>query len=135
MITRRRFLKIAGYAAAPLTLGGFAAWHSIDRAIDRIRPRLIALARSPEERLRRHFNYLELDGPGVAEYLADYARYRGLPRFLPLAPDFYTRYLMSTDFFRTGADESRPVRYIGFYDPDETPCSNPLAEFDREAAS
>jgi hypothetical protein len=133
MITRRRFLKIAGYAAAPLTIGAFAARTSITRAVDRLSGRLVALVLSPGEQLRAHFSYLTLDGPGVGQYLADYQGYRGrLPRFRPLSAEFYTRYLMSTDFFRTGADESRTVRYVGFYDPDETPCSNPFAELDRD---
>ena len=132
MITRRRFLKIAGYAA-PLTVGALAARASIGRAFDGVSSRLLALVLSPEEQLRVHFSYLTLDAPGVGEYLADYERYRGrLPRFRRLSADFYTRYLMSTDFFRTGADESRIVRYVGFYDPDQTPCGNPFAAFDRD---
>lgn len=37
------------------------------------------------------------------------------------------RYLMSTDFFEHGADESREIRYVAFYDPALTPCRNFLA--------
>jgi hypothetical protein len=51
---------------------------------------------------------------------------RHRPPFSPLAlpPDGCTRYLFSTDSFRNGADESRRVRYVGFYDPGVTPRNN-----------
>jgi hypothetical protein len=35
-------------------------------------------------------------------------------------------YLLSSDFFIHGADESRTVRYLQFYDP-MRPCGNPFA--------
>ncbi|MEO0477467.1 MAG: hypothetical protein AAF085_16105, partial [Planctomycetota bacterium] len=37
------------------------------------------------------------------------------------------RFLMSTDFFLNGADESRPINYVMFYHPYRSPCWNPLA--------
>lgn len=36
------------------------------------------------------------------------------------------QYLLSSDFFRNGADETRTVRYMGYYDP-MVPCNNPFA--------
>jgi hypothetical protein len=36
-----------------------------------------------------------------------------------------TLYLLSTDFFYGGADESRPVRYLRLYEP-TNPCGNPF---------
>jgi len=39
------------------------------------------------------------------------------------------QFLMSTDFFLNGADESRAVTYRTYYDPHDG-CSNPFAEFD-----
>ncbi len=36
-------------------------------------------------------------------------------------------YLMSSDFFISGADMSRVVRYLGYYDPLRRPCGNPFA--------
>ncbi|MBA3588014.1 hypothetical protein [Methylibium sp.] len=35
-------------------------------------------------------------------------------------------YLLSTDFFLGGADESRPVSYLSFYDPYASVCRNPF---------
>ncbi len=40
-----------------------------------------------------------------------------------------TNFLMSTDFFRNGADETKPVKYLFYYDPYAAPCQNPLAEW------
>jgi hypothetical protein len=37
-------------------------------------------------------------------------------------------YLLSSDFLINGADESRVVRYLGFYDPMRA-CGNPFAQF------
>ena len=37
-----------------------------------------------------------------------------------------TDYLLSSDFFRHGADTSRTVQYLGFYDP-LVACNNPFA--------
>ncbi len=37
-----------------------------------------------------------------------------------------TMYLLSSDFFSNGADESRIVRYVALYDP-MRPCVNPFA--------
>lgn len=131
MITRRKFLQIAGWCAAPAAVGVLAWRRSIAWAVDRGTARFAALVRRPEDRLRSHFSYLALDMGGVEQYFADHQRAFGpLPRHLPLSPDFCTRYLMSTDFFRHGADESRLVRYVGFYDPDRTACNNPFAQFD-----
>jgi hypothetical protein len=39
-----------------------------------------------------------------------------------------SHYLLSTDFFQHGADESRPVTYVAFYDPATTVCRNPFAQ-------
>ena len=44
-----------------------------------------------------------------------------------------TNYLLSSDFFVNGADESRTVRYLGFYDPLRA-CSNPFARLDTTPA-
>lgn len=40
-----------------------------------------------------------------------------------------TNFLLSTDFFRKGADDTKPVKYLFYYDPYKAPCQNPLAEW------
>lgn len=39
------------------------------------------------------------------------------------------RFLLSTDFFGSGADETRPIRYTAYYDP-YLGCRNPFARLD-----
>jgi hypothetical protein len=36
------------------------------------------------------------------------------------------QFLLSTDFFVNGEDESKPLRFVFVYDPRFTPCYNPL---------
>lgn len=43
-----------------------------------------------------------------------------------IADGFASTYLLSSDFFLNGADVSRTVEYIRFYDP-MIPCGNPFA--------
>jgi hypothetical protein len=81
---------------------------------------------SPEDRIRREFHYLQLDDGGVAAFVGEYEKHRGpISRFRHPEDDLFDRFLLSTDFFRNGADESRPVRFVLFYDPYISPCWNP----------
>lgn len=53
-----------------------------------------------------------------------------------LENDVVGRFLLATDFFQNGADEQRGLQYIGFFDPLERPCSNPVMRFaNMESAS
>jgi hypothetical protein len=130
MVTRRTFLRAAAWGGSTLTLASLVWPHSFAWFVDRSAARLVAIARTPAARLRAHFNYLDLDPTGVDLYFADCQRYQhGFSPRLPLGPDVYTRYLLSTDFFQHGADESRRIHYVGFFEPSVTPCTNPLARF------
>jgi hypothetical protein len=75
-----------------------------------------------------HFPYLELDEEGVSEFATDH-----LKNFGPMPPQQRSQiamtFLLSTDFFPNGADESLPVRYLGYYSPYLGECGNPLAKF------
>jgi len=42
------------------------------------------------------------------------------------ADAFASTYLLSSDFFRSGADTTRTVQYVSLYDP-MIPCGNPFA--------
>jgi hypothetical protein len=48
-----------------------------------------------------------------------------------IADGFASTYLLSSDFFRTGADVSRTVEYVSFFDP-MVPCGNPFARLGVE---
>jgi len=127
-MTRRMFLRVVASCAATVAAGWLLWRDSFTSFLGRGTARLVALVLSPEQRLRAHFSYLDLDPEGVRQFIADYSRYRQpLGRRTRVPPDFYTQYLLSTDFFRNRADESRRVRYVAFSDPYVSPCRNPLA--------
>ena len=111
--------------------------------------------------LRKQLDYLHLDETGVRTFAAELAQ-RGLVnetklRWLAFGAPLYaitdlaaaapekwiahgeerivSLYLLSSDFFQNGADESRLVRYLAFYDPvtSSMPCANPFFRAPREA--
>jgi hypothetical protein len=47
-------------------------------------------------------------------------------RFARFEDTLISTYLLSSDFFSNGSDESRKVNYVAFYDP-LRPCNNPFA--------
>ena len=107
--------------------------------------------------LKERLDYLLLEEKGLHDFARDLAAQKILSsnklRLLNVAGPLYTQlaittyknplsravwqreerivsmYLMSSDFFLSGADETRLVRYTGFYDPirDPRPCSNPFS--------
>ncbi len=74
-----------------------------------------------------HFPYLSFDPAGLRRYLADYERFRGAWS-ADAAPDsaLFMQFLMSTDFFQHGMDESRTIGYAAFCDPYISPCYSPF---------
>jgi hypothetical protein len=103
--------------------------------------------------LHKKLHYLRLDEAGVRRYAADIAGLGivsslrlhvidaadGLYLHHTLNPDnalgralrhgedrVVTQYLISSDFFKNGADKNRTVNYLGYYDP-MVACNNPFA--------
>lgn len=142
MLNRRQF--ITGIAAG---VTGLVAWRYLasnqeGAIVDIIRKRL---------------PYLKLDPNGVNAFARDLVKRNiingGKLRLIDMAGPVYTgisshlghnalshnfkhgeeriatMYLLSTDFFRNGHDESKVVRYVEFYEPFVTihPCSTPFA--------
>ncbi len=90
---------------------------------------------SVAEARRRVVEYLRLKlpwlrhGKGTLERFAEeYVRHFPPGTKPGAGPNLVARYLLSTDFFPNGADESRPLDYVEFYDPYISPCYNPLVE-------
>ena len=105
--------------------------------------------------LRRRLDYLDLDGEGVDRFTQDVqavlAKIQVSPEGRLLEPEMpviegiffqfqngairlaedtvVRKYLLSSDFFWNGADESRTVRYLGWFD-EYAPCVNPFAVLD-----
>jgi len=72
-------------------------------------------------RLRYHF--LSAVAPSFQRYYRSASR---RSRIAKAEDALVSTYLLSSDFFWKGADASRIVKYIAFYDP-MRPCSNPFA--------
>jgi hypothetical protein len=80
------------------------------------------LAKRPTmNRLKYHF--LSHVAPSFTRYLRSSETRSRLERTVDA---FASTYLMSSDFFQNGADESEPVHYVSFYDP-LLACGNPFA--------
>jgi len=67
--------------------------------------------------------FLTLPRETVDAFLAALTQAKRKPR----KPDQTVRlFLLSTDFFANGADESRPLAYAQLYDPYRSPCYDPM---------
>lgn len=142
MITRRRMI-LGGIGV--VGVGGLAAW-GLGRV--GLKAEIAAL-------IKRRLNYLKLDEQGVQTFATDKVdaifnkkiptwnrlRYHfgaGIPSYSRFhRSDARSRraqfedgvvqlYLLSSSFFIEGSDESRVVRYVGYFDPTH-PCQNPFA--------
>jgi hypothetical protein len=106
--------------------------------------------------LRKRLDYLRLDEAGIRRFANDLVargdvspvRLRVLAAFAPLynrlslrghtgwlqtvrhgEERVTTAFLLSSDFFKNGRNESLPVHYVGFYEPmvNPVPCGSPFA--------
>ena len=72
-------------------------------------------------RLRYHF--LSAGAPSFKRF---YRSTEQLSRVARLEEMLVSTYLLSSDFFSNGADESRTIKYVAYYDPMRG-CQNPFA--------
>jgi hypothetical protein len=72
-------------------------------------------------RLRYH-----LTASGASSFKRFYRSTDTRSRFARFEDTLVSTYLLSSDFFWNGSDESRKVNYVAFYDP-LRPCNNPFA--------
>ena len=130
-MTRRTFLLVAAGVTAIGTAVAAVKFRLGPRRLGPHVRRLEGFGLSAAQRLRRHFAWLSLADGTIESYLAEHeVRFGTMGRFARSEPNFYTRFLLSTDFYENGAERPRngePVRYVGFYDPDTAACYNPLA--------
>jgi hypothetical protein len=113
--------------------------------------------------VHKKLDYLKLDAAGVRRFAADLVARKAISsarlRVIDAAGELYTglsmshdgalvnairhgedrivtQYLISSDFFKNGADKSRTVQYLGYYDP-LVACNNPFARLvhDTERSS
>jgi hypothetical protein len=83
----------------------------------------VFLAKRPSlSRLRYHF--ISAVGPSFKRFQRSTDTRSRLER---MEDQFVSTFLISSDFFFNGSDESRVVRYKYFYDPLVHPCGSPFA--------
>ncbi len=143
MNRRRRFLLLGlgGAVVAGLGLVGIGVLVSKSEIVSKVRGRLsflkldeaglhqfaqdqvgTLLAKRPTwNRMKYHFLHI------FSKSFSPYDRSNDTrSRNEKIIDGFAATYLLSSDFFLNGADVSRVVKYIRFYDP-LTPCGNPFA--------
>lgn len=90
------------------------------------------------EFLKTELNYLQLNEADLVAFGRDFQQDQGEEKLQDqykkepkkIENRAVTQFLMSTDFFWNKADESKPVKYLAYYDPYRRICSNPFARFD-----
>ena len=82
-----------------------------------------------EARIRKHFADLTIDDAGLRRFVADYEKHVGRikPYSVTSNATLFQKFLLSSDYYRNGADPKRPVHYVAFHDPYVSPCWNPFA--------
>ncbi len=95
-----------------------------------------------ERKIRQELSFMKLDENGVREFVSEYTKNMSWKTKLALKSfalspltsrqsrkihRLMTMYILSTDFFDNGMDESRTVKYIAIYDPQGRPCINPFS--------
>ncbi|WP_375418915.1 hypothetical protein [uncultured Hymenobacter sp.] len=130
---RRNFLKIAGLGTAAIAVPAVAATSG-------------STVKATAGIILHEFRFLKLDQAGVEKFVEDYYQLTGGGSTLTtklktkayylfkidsersqLVRTITTLYLLSTDFFQNRMDESRKVKYLGWYNPHKTPCANPFS--------
>jgi hypothetical protein len=123
---RRAFLRALSIgAASPLALAPLVGCDATME--DDAAPADAPGPQSPLAReLAAEFAYLDIAPATFERFSRDFERAYG--RWRPGQENRPgARFLASTDFFQNGADESRRLRYVRFYDPYLSPCYNPFS--------
>jgi hypothetical protein len=140
-VSRRKFLKVTlpALGAAALAASGFAAfadwfgWGSYLewqwRGLRNYATAYRYVFLPAEERIKRHFGDLTIDEAGLRRFVRDYEKHVGRIKWYSVTSNrvLFSKFLLSSDYYRNGADPKRPVKYVMFYDPYVSPCWNPFA--------
>ncbi len=119
-MNRRRALLIASSFSA-LTMGWFGIHLKDEQEVD-IRFTIIA------DHLRKELPYLQISQADIDLFSHDHLGWLSSTRQpLRLSGDITKTFLLSSDFFLNDQSESRPLTYLGYYDPYLRGCGNTIA--------
>ena len=129
-------IKLGLLGAGAAAVSGSAAWIWRDR-IKHLDDRAVVSF------IKSELGYLQLsiDDVQLLEFVEQYRKHygpiqrkqwhqvrgRGVEAYKRQMDHLTTTFLLSTNFFLNGADESMPVHYMMLYHPYASPCWNPLA--------
>lgn len=149
-LSRRAFIAGAIGGVAVLLAAPYAAYHwrngKATKVVVAILKRRVGYLKNPSGSLERfaeeYVEYKKAHAGQLARLsvVAFPMTYLTLYRWLPLGhplrrleDSVVTKYLLSTDFFLHGADESRELSYLSFYEPHTAPCRNPFIRMKKRA--
>ncbi len=125
---RRRFLSRVVLGGLTLAGGylGLKEWGVFS-------PAPFVLSSAPDQAqvervVLKSFPYLDLDHDSLRSFSKAYLGFLRTFGRSPSKQDIEEKFLLSTDFFRNGADESQTVRFVSLYDPYYNPCYSPFRE-------
>lgn len=141
-LERRQFLKLSAVAAAAGAMPGIWLVQSqgkpfleamLKEKLSYLDIESGAIPRFVDEFIKAKSSWLEFKsgllgvGLNVFESVEDIKCTIGEDRFIELEHELAKNFLLSSDFFFNGANESTPVRYVRYYDAFNTACANPFA--------
>lgn len=126
---RRTFLTLAGIGTS---LAAFASVRFLTSPFEN----------TAADCIRRELSFLKLDEEGLLKFANAYGKDKDKKFKLMIKGyslfridseqsgkihNMVSNYLLSTDFFQNGMDETRVIKYVGMYDPYTRPCSHPFS--------
>jgi hypothetical protein len=74
---------------------------------------------------------LKIDPADIAKYVDEHFKFAGSPYYNRYATEekILVNFMLSTDFFFNGSDETKPIKYLGYNDPYLRPCYDPFIPF------
>ena len=136
---KRRYVLLSGFGALFAVLGVRIALSQDESAIVKLIYKRLAYLRLDDDGVHRFARDLKIrnvvsslrlhiiDAAGALYTNPALTAHNSLNDALHHDDDrVVAQYLISSDFFRNGADETRTVNYLGYCDP-RVPCDNPFA--------
>lgn len=125
---RRKFITLAATATAAFGLTSFKFLSYFTNTTAKV--------------IADELHFLKLDPAGIEQFVSDHFKNKDILFRLRLkgycflglvsvesekVKKIVNLYLLSTDFFANGMDETRTIKYVAYYNPYLRPCMNPFS--------